>query len=650
MLVRAGVRMNNRQKELLRILLVNEEGTLHIKDLSEKLDCAEKTVRNDLDRLQEYLLDFPSANLTRKPGFGISLEIDEEDRSMILRSLLTNEPKTNEERLIEIAYRFLTSNKPITFQYLADQYFVPKTTIKKDMETFTNWLQRYELELVCKQRIGNVIQGLELKKRNALAHLPELTSSIPHVKNYVLDLFLPYEITTVRKVLGEMQDKFSIALTDGAIESLLVHALIMVKRTRQRSPVFVQESEKESASKRVEYQYANWFFEQLESAFRLTFPVAERVYFTWHLISSKRTKEGSEQVLKNDEDAAEIVTEFISKMGKLALFHFEADSILTNGLTVHLHSVINRIKYGFPITNPLLSTIKKMYPYMFNMVMLTLEEIKHAYHLEIPEDEAAYIVLHFQASVERMENKRDSKKKALIVCHMGIGMSHLLEAKIEQQYQEIDILACIGKAEVGEYVRLHQPDFIISTIPLEKINIEHIVISPLFGQEDKKKLSQFVEELKHKNTGLHNQNVLSQFLTEDLLFFHVEQEHRYEVVEMLATALFKKGCVSKEFIHSAVNRERKSATAIGGGIAIPHGNPSMVQRSAVATAIMKEPLEWGNEKVSLAFMLSLSKENHGDIRGVIGEIASLSESPLIVHELTAAESAEMFLRILEENQ
>lgn len=636
--------MNNRQKELLRILLVHEDGALHIRDLSERLDCAEKTVRNDLDRLEEFLLAHSSAALIRKPGFGISIDIDEEERSKLLQSLFSSEPKTNEERLVEMAYQLLTSNKAITSQYWADRYYVPKAAIKKDIETIATWLQRYELELVSKQRLGNLIQGQELKKRNALAHLAELIPSIVNEINVVLDLFLPYEISLVRKALEDLQDKFSLAFSDGALESLLVHALIMMKRTRQREPIFVQEVEKEAALKRKEYQFTCVFFEQLESAFRLTFPVNERVYFTWHLISSKRTEE---QFLNYETETTAIAQFCMEKMGKLTIFPFEADEILANGLTVHLHSVINRIKYGFPITNPLLSNIKKMYPYMFNMVILTLEEIKNTFAIEIPEDEAAYIVLHFQASVERLESRKGSAKKALIVCHMGIGMSHLLEAKIEQQYQDIDIVGCIGKAEVMEYV--DQADFIISTVPLEKIKIEHIVISPLFGQEDKKKLSQFVERLKRKSIEVQEQNALSSFLEEEFMFFDVDKEHRYQVVEMLARALFEKGYVNSEFIHSVINRERKSATAIGGGVAIPHGDPALIQKSVVATAILKERMEWGNERVSLVFMLAISKENHSDIRGIIGKIAALSESPLIVHGLSGAKDFGEFVRLLEEN-
>lgn len=37
--------MNSRQKDLLKILLVHEDGALHIKDLAREVNCSEKTVR-----------------------------------------------------------------------------------------------------------------------------------------------------------------------------------------------------------------------------------------------------------------------------------------------------------------------------------------------------------------------------------------------------------------------------------------------------------------------------------------------------------------------------------------------------------------------------------------------------------------------------
>jgi activator of the mannose operon, transcriptional antiterminator len=643
--------MNQRQKELLRMLLLHEEGALQIKDMAEELGCSEKTVRNDLDRLEEFMLQYDNASLIRKPGIGVMVEMDEEEKADLLGSLFASEPKTMEERLFEMAFQLLTSDKAITLQYWADRYFAPKAAIKKDIETISNWLKLYELELVSKPGIGNVVEGPELKKRNALAHLPELIPSFSSDKSAVLDLFMPYEVAAVRKALQEMQENFSIAFTDEALDCLLVHALIMVKRTRQKAAVFVRDAERKEAAARKEYQFASWFFTQLENAFRMAFPEQEKVYFTWHLISGKRLEEGLEQVWQSNRKYEELVPVLVDRMGKLTLFPFEDDHVLMKGLKVHMHSVISRIQYGFPITNPLLANIKRMYPYMFSMVILALEELGKAFEIDIPEDEAAYIVLHFQASIERLEGRREvEKKQALIVCHMGIGMSHLLEAKIEQQYEAIDIVACIGKAEVGAYLKQQKVDFIISTLPLEKISTPALVISPLFGQEDKKKLSQFVQELETNKGAGQNGEVFSPFLTEELMFFGIEKEHRYQVVELLVMKLVEKGYVKQDYVHSTVSRERKSATAIGGGIAIPHGDPDLIIKPALAVGVLEKPLEWGNEQVSLVFMIALSKENQGELRSTISHIAKLSESPMVVHELLEAKSFADFLRVLEKNQ
>jgi activator of the mannose operon, transcriptional antiterminator len=638
--------MNDRQKDLLRILLTDDKEALLVQNLSKRLDCSEKTIRNDLKRIEEFLHDYSSASIIRKPGIGVYLEIVEAERSQLFQVLLSKEQKTNEERIIEIAYQLLIHDKPLTLQDLAKRYYVTKKTIKEDMENITNWLKRFDLELLSKQRIGNVITGTELNKRSALAHLSQLIPSLSDDKGYVFDLFLPYEITIVKKALQNLQLNYSIAFTDGATESLLVHALIMVKRTRQKSPVFIPDKEKESIYQTKEYQYTGWFLKQLEPIFQLSFPEDERIYFTWHLISSKKRQDLTTDSLVPNDTLVKIITDLTTKLRKLTMINFESDSVLINGLTVHMHSVINRLTYGFPITNPLLSEIKKMYPYMFNMVILALEDLNEKYGLKIPEDEAAYLVLHFQAAIERLEGKRESMKRALIVCHMGIGMSHLLQAKMEQHYKDIHIVNCIGKANVHDFLNNNKVDFIISTVPLERIHVPHIVVSPLLEAKDKDRLNQFFDQLEHKGTGSQENFYLSQLIDKDLIHLKVDKEHRYEVVEMLGNALFQKGFVDEKFTHSALLRERNSATSIGAGIAIPHGNPTMIKKSAIAVAVLSEPLEWGDQMVSLIFMLGISNDNQKQAKGAIKQIASLSEHPSSVQSLVEAKNTHEFLSLL----
>ena len=639
--------MNDRQKELLRTLLVQNGQTLHIGDLSEQLRCAEKTVRNDLNVIEELLAEYPTAYLSRQPGIGITLDIEETGRSELFQKLLSTEPKTPQDRFIEIAYHLLVSNKAITLQELSKKYYVPKATIKKDLDSIARWYETYQLELISKPRLGNVVQGSELRKRSALAHLSELLSSVSDTKNYVLELFQPYEITAVKKALNELQQKNSIAFTDAAIESLLVHSLIMMKRTRQKSPVTVPDKEKEAAYSSKEYSYAIPFFEQLESAFQIKFSEDERIYFTWHLISGKRKNDAIEDPFIKNDYLLNVITDLITKLSTMTLFPFKDDLILKNGLIVHVHSVINRIKYGFPITNPLLPNIKKMYPYLFNMVLLALNEVKENHELEVPEDEAAYLVLHFQASIERLKEKREKQRRTLIVCHMGVGMSHLLQAKIEQHYKDMQVVGCIGQAELSEYLKKSTVDFIISTVELKQVSIPHLTISPLLEAKDKEKLNQFLTEMEKKQIISNEKKVLTQLSRGDLVHIHVDKEHPFQVIEMLGNKLYEKGFVTKEFIHSALLRERKSSTSIGGLIAIPHGSPTMVNQSAVAIALLKEPINWGNEQVSLVFMLAISTLDPKLNRKAVGQIVAYSETPSFIHSLIESSSVKEFLEKLK---
>src|SRR5699024_12038519 len=98
---------------------------------------------------------------------------------------------------------------------------------------------------------------------------------------------------------------------------------------------------------------------------------------------------------------------------------------------------------------------------------------------QLSEHEITYLIVHLQASDERREKKNHQKKQGIIVFHLGVGTSHLLQAKLKQQFKDIDIIACIGEAELQPYLSSAEADFIISTTPIQETSIQSILISPL---------------------------------------------------------------------------------------------------------------------------------------------------------------------------
>ncbi|WP_077319856.1 BglG family transcription antiterminator [Virgibacillus proomii] len=634
--------MNQRQRELVEILLSNNQRALLIKDLAKQVQCSEKTVRNDLQTIDKLLKGYPSAYIIRKPGTGVFIEINENDRARLFHALFRKD-ETKDERVMNIAYRLLTEEQPITIQNLSETYFMPTTIIKDDLNCIQQWLESFGLSVECRQGLGHYIAGDEINRRVALAHIEELTGDSA---NFVLDLFMPFEVATVKQTLDSMCKRWELPITSESLNNLLVHALIIVKRTKCHAPIGIPK-QNESIFQSKEYQAAKWGLQQLTEKFCLTFSESEIIYFTWHIRGSKKYEEAIYQ--QKDEPMKQILATLIETMQQLTRVPFLSDDQLVNGLIIHLDAVVNRLMYGFPISNPLLFEIKKMYPYVFSMVTLATERINDNFHLDIPEEEVAYIVLHFQASIERMDAEKHAIPKVLIVCDMGIGMSRLLQAKVEKQYQELKIVGAIGKGEVQAFLKENDVNLIISTTPLEKVKVPSIIISPLLEATDKEKLQKYLKRRAVESSVLAaSDHVLCEFIDEALTFVGIRPQHRFQVVEMLGNMLYKQGKVDKSYIHQALLRERKSATSIGGGVAIPHGDPMLVRESSIAVAVLDRPIDWGKEKVSIVFMLALVNDKANPIKAIIHKISALSKNPEIVGALLNARDKQNFLRILNE--
>ena len=71
------------------------------------------------------------------------------------------------------------------------------------------------------------------------------------------------------------------------------------------------------------------------------------------------------------------------------------DSVIYIGLTDHIHFVIKRAKQNEQLKNALLWEIKKFYPREFAASMKALELIEYSEGLQLTEDEASFIAMHF---------------------------------------------------------------------------------------------------------------------------------------------------------------------------------------------------------------------------------------------------------------
>lgn len=645
--------MNKRQQEILQVLLSESNEYLLVQELADRIGCSEKTIRNDFKVIEGYLEKYSDALLIRRPGLGVCLEITDYDKSSLFNKLYAVKQDigyaSDEERLLQIAYSLLMNVKPVTVQELAEQYFVNRATVKKDLDRIETWLEELGLDLIVKQRIGLTVESDERSKRKALAKLSDLIHNRELMNQFIKKQFLYHEIEFVMTELKALQKRYDTFFTDDTLENLLLHTLIMVRRMKLKQPISMSTDDLSIVRETKEYGWTLDFLTRLEFVFTVHFTEEEIAYLAIHILGGKvRYQDEWERNKLNMSNPvlSQVVSHLIDRMSRLNEIDFEKDPFLVEGLQMHLYTTLNRLQYNLSVSNPMLHEIKRMYPYMFDMLIHELDDINKSLNLQIPEEEAAYLTLHFQAAMERLNDKKVSKN-VIIVCHMGIGMSQLLRTKIERKFLHVHVMDCIAKSDLEEYLMKNKKvELIISTIDLPQLNIPHFVVSPLLERSEESKLEDFMKKLDELPSNGNKDFVLLNYTTPFLVFLQQEVEHRSELIEKLARSLYEKGYVEKEYIENAIARDRMSATTIGAGVAIPHGSPKLIKQSVIAVATLKEPLDWGVEKVSLVFMLAVKSDGKEVTKQLFHELSFISEQPVFVQKLIKETNIMKFLSYL----
>ncbi|WP_276531317.1 BglG family transcription antiterminator [Fictibacillus nanhaiensis] len=639
--------MNERQITTLRMLLNQAGKHLLVQDIADKLGCSEKTVRSDLKEIEKYLAENSQAILIRKPGLGVYLEMSEEDHAKLFDRLNLAEASeklpADEERAIQIAYHLLMNSKPITVQELSERYFLNKAVVKQDLNYLEKWMDKYSIKLITKQNVGLIAEGTERNKRVALARISELLTNRELNNSFIQQQFSAHEIEIVKKELNNIQKRHSLFFTDEAREGLTAHILLMIKRTKLKQSISMSSDEISNVTNKKEYKWAQECLLKLEQYFSMKFPDEEFAYLTLHLLGGKFRDYRTEGDTEQNPFLDQVTQELVIKLSELCMVDFQNDTALKEGLQIHLYTTLNRLKYGLSVSNPMLQDIKKLYPYMFDMVIHVLEEVNQIHSLDIPEEEAGYLTLHFQASIERLKGKRGKTKNILIVCHMGVGMSRLLRTKIEQNFHSVHVAGSIARADLASFLEKENVDLVISTVSLPESEVPHIVVSPLLTATDEKRLQEFIKKLENPEENDFKESVLLKYTTPFLVFLKEEYTSKYELIEKLANTLYKKGYAEKEYSQNAILREKMSATSIGSSIAIPHGHPSFIKHSAIAVATLKNPIDWGSEKVSIVFMLAIKNDNKFDTQQLFREISYLSSQPAAIQKLVEENEIVKFL-------
>lgn len=652
--------MNKRSREILSQLITKTEysQTISIQDLAEMFKVSSRTIRYDIEQINDYLKEnhLQPLNLGKQGVINTQADITKARESLSEEGFYSFK-LSREERVCFSAVMMICSDDYITLSEIADQLFVSRSTIIQDLEHIKSFFRERHLYVLSHSNKGLLLEGREIDKRNLLIDMIQSENSIFKVepifqyltqclsKNLKIDL---EDISMIEKIINEAEHIYGRFLTDQSFVQLRNYFQLSLYRLRKAHYVEYGDD------KNSKWDMAKGMIDQIQQFIVKEIPDTEIYYVASVLNRMKYIKKttSNKEIVKMQV----ITRNFIEKISKDIHRNLQGDYIFYENLINHLESTFSTLGDRFAI-NSVVDEVLQRYPEVKQATERNVYVFEEYVGRKLSEEEIAYIVVHICAAIERNKNET-VRYSVVLVCNGGIGTSQLLLARLEKFFH-LDVIDIIPAHDI-ENMNMDDVDAVISTISLEGKGIEYIQVDPLLTDEDcirvGEKLSKIHPKVSEKETiSEENQDSLKSLETiKDILeedeeeiaigkiksviesFFQKKEETTLSdllpaqaiqigvecsdwkgAIEASAKYLLKNGAINENYIKAMIKNvmENGPYIVVAPGFALPHealnAGASKVGMSLIR---LKTPVPFGKKEMDpiewVCCLSAINKETH----------------------------------------
>lgn len=479
--------MNKRTVSIIH-QLIKTKSTITITDLAKKYDVTQRTIRNDMNAINEILNENKIPELTLKNGGEILKTDDFVDIIPLISTGDFYTYKLSKEERKKIASALLVnSTNYITLSEIADYLLVSRATIINDLYDIKQTIKAAHLKVVSRPNKGLFVAGKESCKRSFLMQLitpkTDMENSNRAVEKFILKH--PENIPIIQKILNEQEHNHESFLTDDSFKKIKRYLQIMVNRNYNGEYIEVQKIQENS-----KYLMAQDILRYLSQYCHITSTKDEILFLSEKLRVARYIKQ---KTLKKDAVRIQLITrQFIEKISEELELNLNEDYDFFENLANHLESVFAVDSPIYP-DNSSIQDVLKQNQDVVTAVKKHCNIIDKYVHRNMKEIEISYIAIHICAAIERKKNKEISFH-VIVVCHCGIGTSQLLMERLKNHFnfQIVDIIS----SHEAKNVSPDKADFLISTVKLNDCKLDYVVVSPLLNDEDYIRVGNKIDSLR----------------------------------------------------------------------------------------------------------------------------------------------------------
>lgn len=647
--------LSERGLQIIEKLIDNNRTPITSKTLALYMGVSERSVKTYIKEVSDFCED-QGMVLERKPGIGFLADFTDEQIQQI--SELKRNKKivmSKKQRMSYIMYILLSGWDTYTLSLFSEELNVSKKMIGDDINSISKELKKYGIKINRVAGHGVFITGDEFSIRKAMRSCcsyaigsKEIQKAYDYrmsreegelwINNFGQDNF-----EKAIEVIHKVEKRFEVAYTDYSFRMLAEYLCIQLFRTRMGNVITQQVmKDNKGISNPLLIDLVSDSFSELGKVELNDF---EKQYID--VLFASAAVQVNDNCFKTvtavgyEEKNRLICAEMLVYLSEILNINLMENELLRTSLEGFLPSSLIRTAYGIEVSNPFLGDIREMYSGIF-ATCFTLGKFYEEYSNAIPTDhEISFIALFLGGALHR----NVKSVKAVLIGTSGIAAANIVARKIESRIDSVKIVAILSSEKISS-IDDYEFDIVLSMLPNFEYYNKVIYISPIVSKKDEKNIKDACfEALSHPKL---EKDDLADMIDEEHIMLVKEKTERDLVLKKVCKQLCDDGYVKEDFYQDVLKRENIESTAIGNGVAIPHGMPENVIQPKISVIKLEYPVNWGGKMVSIIFLLALNFNNIGTTKAFFSDFSRMVGSKEKIEKINNVENVEKMVKVLKE--
>lgn len=689
--------MRDRTVRLIRKFIVSDF-PISIESLSKEFMLSQRTIRNEITQLNDYLLEneFPSVQTIR--GKGLKLSLSEKQKEALVQLVgrkSHDEIFTREERLLDLILAISIGTEHVFLFKKEEEFQISKSTLDEDMRRLRAMLKEYGIEILSIPKQGLILNGKERSIRTMIYSFINkridnftLTDEFKNlsVKKQIIFNYISLDLLNE---IDQIYDEYISASEDNLYRKNLV-LFTGIWLTRFQNKKSIKNStllnKKNYASPEIK-DFTQAIFERFDIQEENEYHYLAFILDTFNLKNMSTSLEWVQAQMLSIRLIQHVEQETHIPFTK-------KEEELQEGLYKHIGSLLSRVRNDVQFANPLKENIKLNYGMIYKAVESFSIEFTKLLGKELSEDEIAFLTIHFSTSLSELNQELVYFYRAVVICNHGVATGKLLSESLKELFN-IEVIAVLSSREI-ELIEKLDVDLVFSTVSIEIKTKPYLIVEPILKENSQEAISLFLkkntqyrrlsserkdstamfsdilnlfeketleitetiyQELEHvfrRNQLIINkkelQPMIQDVLKDENILINVEAKDWQELITVVSQPLLKEEVITDKYIQAMIQavEEYGPYIVIGENLALAHARPEDgVNRLGLSVATVRNSVEFGhedNDPVKIIFCLSaVDSFSHLNImRDLIDLINDQEKTQLLLQ----AETIEAFKQVL----